>query len=168
MPRLSPPPSHADAQHHEPISYSGDPIERGDGHDGRRPPPSMTPRLRGLPMLFLSQGAQVHAGGAPFSPGATVDDLVNREEVRAAERRAAQGEEPPPDAFIFLSEARNEAKLLLWSDCGFTVLHQRLNEGTFAFPNGVAPGDKISVEDLGQMLCGSTRLTAAGPALTAQ
>src|SRR3954454_10398623 len=119
-----PPHPDADAHHHEPILYSGDPSDAGEQRH---------PRLRGLPTLFLSHGAQVHVGGAPFTDRTTVDDLVNREEVRVAERRAAQRNEPLPDAFVFFNEARTEVKLLLWSDRGFTVLHQRLDEGTFAF-----------------------------------
>jgi len=161
-------PPGADALRHEPILYSGDPIE-GGGHDGGAAPrPAATPRLRGLPMLFLSHGAQVHAGGAPFTDRTTVDDLVNREEVRAAERRAVQHHEPLPDAFVFFNEARTEVKLLLWSDRGFTILHQRLDEGAFASPSGVTPGEKLPVEALGALFCGLPPLGARVPASRAE
>jgi hypothetical protein len=174
MPGHPHPSPDAVAHHHEPLLYSGDPdqgsgdpIDNGDGHDGRQRP-AVGPRLRGLPVLFLSHGAQVHAGGAPFTDRMTAEDLANREEVRAAERRAVQRHEPLPDAFVFFNEARTEVKLLLWSDRGFSILHQRLDEGTFAFQRGVAPGEKISVEELGEVLCGPARLGTPGPALVAE
>jgi len=118
------------------------------------------PRLRGLPLLFLSRGAQVYAGRAPFTDRTTHDDLVNREEVRAAERRATQGQDPLPDAFVFFNEARTEVKVLLWSDRGFTVLHQVLHDGMFALPRTLAPGEKIPVEALGQLFSGPARAEA--------
>lgn len=155
---MSPTPG-TDAQKHEPILYSGDPIESG-GHDGGRRPADAPPRLRGLPVLFLSQGAQVYAGGTPFTDWTTLEDLAGRKEVRAVERAAAERHEPPPDAFVFFNEARTEVKVLLWSDRGLTVLHQRLRQGTFELP-GVAPGEKLPVEALGRMLSGPSRLNAA-------
>jgi hypothetical protein len=171
MPDHMPSPSDVNAHLHEPILYSGappdhsdGPIDVGDGHDGHHQPAMSPPRLRGLPMLFLSRGAQVYAGGAPFTDETTVGELVNREEVRAAERRAAQRHEPLPDTFVFFNEARTEVKVLLWSNRGFTVLHQRLDEGTFGSPRHVAPGEKIAVEELGELLCGPARLTPVSPA----
>lgn len=161
MPDHPPPPADADASRHEPILYSGDPIDVGDGHDGRHTP-AMGLRLRGLPVLFLSQGAQVYAAGMPFTDWTTIEDLAGRKEVQAVERGAAERHEPPPDAFVFFNEARTEVKVLLWSDRGFTVLHQRLSEGTFALP-GVAPGEKIPVEALGRMFSSPVRLDAAVP-----
>jgi len=166
MPGNPPPPPGADAHHHEPILYSGgpvdtagDPIDEGDGHDGRHRP-AMAPRLRGLPVLFLSHGAQVYAGGAPFTDWTTVEDLASRKEVRAAERRLAEHSEPLPDAFVFFNEARTQVKILIWSDRGFTVLHQRLDEGMFTLGRNVAPGEKIPVEDLGRMFSGTARVSA--------
>lgn len=161
------PPPDADASRHEPILYSGDPIDTGDGHDGRHTP-AMGLRLRGLPVLFLSQGAQVYAGGTPFTDWTTIEDLASRKEVQAVERVAAERHEPPPDAFVFFNEARTEVKVLLWSDRGFTVLHQRLSGGTFALPRNVAAGEKIPVEELGRILSGPARLNATVPAPAAQ
>jgi hypothetical protein len=151
----------ADSRHHEPILNSGDPIE-GAGHDGghSRTTPGAA-RLRGLPLVFLSQGAQVYAGGDPFTDQTTIGDLAGREEVRAAERRAAQQRQPPPDAFAFFNAQKTELKLLLWTDRGFSVLHQKLGHGTFAFPRNIAAGERVPVEDLGVLLRGPQRQDAA-------
>lgn len=155
-----PPHPGADALNHEPILYSGDPIESG-GHDGGKHPPGTAPRLRGLPLVFLSQGAQVYVGGAPFTDQTAIDDLVNREEVRAAERRAVQRQEPLPDAFVFFNPGKTQVKLLLWTDRGFSVVHQRLDEGAFAFSRNVTAGERVTVAELAELLGGPRTLGAA-------
>jgi hypothetical protein len=148
-------PSQPDADsRHEPILSSGDPIE-GAGHDGGYSRPAPGPaRLRGLPLVFLSQGAQVYAGGVPFTDQMTIGDLASREEVRAVERRAAQQHQPPPDAFVFFNAPKTEMKLLCWTEGGFAILHKRLNQGTFAFSRDVGAGERVPVEELGAVLRG--------------
>ena len=110
-------------------------------------------------MVFLSRGAQVYVGDAPFTERTTLDDLVNRDEVRMVERRAAKRSEPMPDAFLFFNAGRTEVKLLLWTDLGFTAIHQRLDEGAYAFSRNVSPGERISVQDLAELLGSHRRVT---------
>ncbi|HZN92528.1 MAG TPA: IS66 family insertion sequence element accessory protein TnpB [Myxococcales bacterium] len=154
----------ADPQHLEPILFSGNPVEPGGGNGGVKTPApgpgqDHTPRLRGLPMVFLSRGAQVYVGDAPFTERTTVDELVNRDEVRMVERRAAKRNEPMPDAFLFFNPDRTEVKLLFWTDLGFTTIHQRLDEGEYFFSRNVSPGEHLSVEELAELL-GSRRRVA--------
>ena len=58
-----------------------------------------------------------------------------------------------------------EEKILLWSDRGFTVLHQVLHDGMFALPRPLAPGEKIPVEALGQLFSGPARAAAQSMSL---
>jgi hypothetical protein len=104
---------------------------------------------------------QVYAGGEPFTDQTTIGDLAGREEIRSAERRAAQQRQPPPDAFLFFNAPKTEAKLLLWTDRGYTVIHQRLGKGAFTLSRNVAVGERIPVEDLGALLRGPQRQDAA-------
>jgi hypothetical protein len=155
-------PSFSDADRNlEPILYSGDPIEPGGGNEGgHRPgvaPPDAPPRLRGLPLVFLSRGTQVYVGDAPFTERTTFDDLVNRDEVRMVERRAAKRNEPLPDAFLFFNEGKTEMKLLLWTDLGFTAIHQRLDEGAYTFARNVPAGQRLTTEELADVLSGGRR-----------
>jgi transposase len=36
--------------------------------------------------------------------------------------------------FVFLNRRRNQVKLILWTRGGFTIVHKRLEKGTFTFP----------------------------------
>ena len=122
----------ADSREQEPILDSGDPIHAG-GHDDGHSRPQTGATRRSLPLVFLSRGAQVYVGGDPFTDQTTIGDLAGREEVKAAERRASQQHQPAPDAFVFFNAPKTEVKVLLWTDRGYTVLHQRLGRGTFSF-----------------------------------
>src|SRR5262245_34050656 len=156
----------ADAQHLEPILFSGDPVDPGGGKDGKQSPapypgprPGSGPRLRGLPLVFFSHGAQVYVGDAPFTERTTFEDLVSRDEVRMVQQRSAKRSEPMPDAFLFFNATRTEMKLLLWTDLGFTTIHQRLDEGEYTLSRNVSPGEHISVQELAELL-GSHRRAA--------
>lgn len=47
--------------------------------------------------------------------------------------------------FVFLNRRKNQVKLLVWTRGGFTVVHKRLERGTFAFAADVT-GEALSVE----------------------
>ncbi len=47
--------------------------------------------------------------------------------------------------FLFLNRRKNQVKLLLWTRGGFTIVHKRLERGTFTFPAKVTP-TAVSVE----------------------
>jgi hypothetical protein len=146
----------ADSREQEPILNSGDPIHAG-GHDGGHSRPQTGTARRNQPLVFLSHGAQVYVGGDPFTDQTTIGDLAGREEVKAAERRAAQQHQPSPEAFVFFNAPKTEVKVLLWTDGGYSVLHQRLSQGTFAFSRNVGAGDRVPVEELGSLLRGSQK-----------
>ncbi|HSR98303.1 MAG TPA: IS66 family insertion sequence element accessory protein TnpB [Kofleriaceae bacterium] len=46
--------------------------------------------------------------------------------------------------FVFLNRRRNQVKLIVWTRGGFTIVHKRLERGTFTFPSRVA-GDATSI-----------------------
>jgi transposase len=59
--------------------------------------------------------------------------------------------------FVFLNRRRNQVKLILWTRGGFTIVHKRLEKGTFTFPARVAEGVAsvaIDVHELAVLLEG--------------
>jgi transposase len=59
--------------------------------------------------------------------------------------------------FVFLNRRRNQVKLILWTRGGFTIVHKRLERGTFTFPSRVAEGVAsvaIDVHELAVLLEG--------------
>jgi len=59
--------------------------------------------------------------------------------------------------FVFLNRRRNQVKLILWTRGGFTIVHKRLERGTFTFPTRVAEGVAsvaIDVHELAVLLEG--------------
>ena len=52
--------------------------------------------------------------------------------------------------FVFLNRRRNQVKLIVWTRGGFTIVHKRLERGTFTFPSRVvdnAPSIAIDVHE---------------------
>lgn len=47
--------------------------------------------------------------------------------------------------FVFLNRRRNQVNLLVWTRGGFTIVHKRLERGTFSFPARVT-ADATSVQ----------------------
>jgi transposase len=59
--------------------------------------------------------------------------------------------------FVFLNRRKTMVKLLLWTRGGFTIVHKRLERGTFTFPRQVtseATSVEIDVHELGMLLEG--------------
>ncbi|WP_284661461.1 IS66 family insertion sequence element accessory protein TnpB [Myxococcus sp. SDU36] len=59
--------------------------------------------------------------------------------------------------FVFLNRRKNQVKLLLWTRGGFTLVHKRLERGTFTFPSQVALGAtsiELDVHELAMLLEG--------------
>jgi transposase len=59
--------------------------------------------------------------------------------------------------FVFLNRRRNQVKLILWTRGGFTIVHKRLERGTFTFPARVTEGVAsvaIDVHELAVLLEG--------------
>lgn len=59
--------------------------------------------------------------------------------------------------FVFLNRRKNQVKLIVWTRGGFTIVHKRLEAGTFAFPAQVVDGVAsvvIDVHELAMLLEG--------------
>lgn len=59
--------------------------------------------------------------------------------------------------FVFLNRRKNQVKLLVWTRGGFTIVHKRLERGTFTFPTRVTDGATsvmIDVHELAMLLEG--------------
>jgi transposase len=59
--------------------------------------------------------------------------------------------------FVFLNRRKTMVKLLVYTRGGYTIVHKRLERGTFAFPSGVVDGVAsvaIDVHELAMLLEG--------------
>ncbi len=59
--------------------------------------------------------------------------------------------------FVFLNRRKNQVKLIVWTRGGFTVVHKRLERGTFTFPARVtadATSVTLDVHELAMLLEG--------------
>jgi transposase len=85
-------------------------------------------------VIFLPRAVRVYFATGPVNLRKSFDGLSN--EVRAVlVRDPLSGH-----VFVFLNKRRNQVKLLVWTRGGFTIVHKRLERGTFCFPaQGVRP-----------------------------
>ena len=79
-------------------------------------------------MIFLPRAVCVYFATAPVNLRKSFDGLSN--EVRTVLVR----DPLCGHVFVFLNKRRNQAKLLVWTRGGFTIVHKRLERGTFCFP----------------------------------
>jgi transposase len=74
------------------------------------------------------------------------------------EIRHALGHDPlSGHVFVFLNRRKNQVKLIVWTRGGFTIVHKRLERGTFTFPKRVVDGATsvaIDVHELAMLLEG--------------
>lgn len=102
-------------------------------------------------MILLPRAVRVYFATAPVSLRKSFDGLSN-------EVRAVLGRDPLcGHVFVFLNRRRNQVKLLSWTRGGFTIVHKRLERGTFSFPEKVtsdAHSVVIDVHELGMLLEG--------------
>jgi transposase len=89
-------------------------------------------------MMFLPRVVQVYFATGAVNLRKSFDGLSN--EVRAVLARDPLS----GHVFVFLNKRRNQVKLLVWTRGGFTVVHKRLERGTFCFPVKVT-SDSTSV-----------------------
>lgn len=79
-------------------------------------------------MIFLPRAVRVYFATTPVNLRKSFDGLSN--EVRAVlVRDPLSGH-----VFVFLNKRRNQVKLLVWTRGGYTIVHKRLEQGTFCFP----------------------------------
>ena len=84
--------------------------------------------------MLLPRAVRVYFATAPTNLRKSFEGLSN--DVRTVLARDPLS----GHVFVFLNRRRNQVKLLLWTRGGFTIVHKRLERGTFAFPAQVAEG----------------------------
>ena len=102
-------------------------------------------------MILLPAAVRVFVATTPTNLRCSFEGLSNT--VRAQLR-----EDPlSGHLFVFINRRRNQVKLLLWTRGGFTILHKRLERGTFAVVQRAdldPPRVEIDVRELGMILEG--------------
>jgi transposase len=102
-------------------------------------------------MILLPRAVRVYFATAPVDLRRSFDGLSN-------EVRGVLGGDPlSGHVFVFLNRRKTQVKLLLWTRGGFTIVHKRLEQGRFAFPQQVtsqAACVTLDVHELGMLLEG--------------
>ncbi|MBE7449443.1 MAG: IS66 family insertion sequence element accessory protein TnpB [Kofleriaceae bacterium] len=102
-------------------------------------------------MILLPRAVKVYVATAPVNLRKSFDGLSN-------EIRAVLGHDPlSGHVFVFVNRRRNQVKLLVWTRGGFTIVHKRLERGTFAFPariTAAATSVAIDAHELAMLLEG--------------
>ena len=102
-------------------------------------------------MILVPRAVRVYFAIQPVSLRKSFDGLAN-------EIRHALGHDPlGGHVFVFLNRRKNQVKLIVWTRGGFTIVHKRLERGTFTFPSrvtGDAASIAIDVHELAMLLEG--------------
>lgn len=85
-------------------------------------------------MILLPRAVRVYVATAPCNLRRSFEGLSN-------EVRGVLAKDPlSGHVFVFLNRRKTMVKLLLWTRGGFTIVHKRLERGTFSFPDRVIAG----------------------------
>jgi transposase len=102
-------------------------------------------------MMLLPRAVRVYVATAPCNLRRSFEGLTN-------EVRATLAMDPlNGHVFVFLNRRKTMVKLLVWTRGGFTIVHKRLERGTFAFPRQVQLGVssvELDVDELAMLLEG--------------
>lgn len=102
-------------------------------------------------MIFVPRAVRVYFATQPVNLRKSFDGLSN-------EIRHALGYDPlSGHVFVFLNRRKNQVKLIVWTRGGFTIVHKKLERGTFTFPARVtadATSVVIDVHELAMLLEG--------------
>ncbi len=102
-------------------------------------------------MMFLPRAVKVYVATAPGNLRRSFDGLSNEvREVLAKDPLSGH-------VFVFLNRRKTQVKLLVWTRGGFTIVHKRLERGTFSFAAQVtetARSVEIDVHELSMLLEG--------------
>jgi len=102
-------------------------------------------------VILLPRAVRVYVATQPVSLRRSFDGLSN-------EVRAVLGRDPlSGHVFVFLNRRKNQVKLLVWTRGGFTIIHKRLERGTFAFAQRVtseAQSVEVDAHELSMLLEG--------------
>jgi transposase len=88
---------------------------------------------------LVPRAVRVYVATEPVSLRKSFDGLSNHvREVLAQDPLSGH-------VFCFVNRRRTQAKLLVWTRGGFSIVHKRLEQGTFSFLRQLTPG-AVSVE----------------------
>jgi transposase len=90
-------------------------------------------------MILLPRSVRIYVATAPTNLRQSFEGLTNQVRGLLA-RDPLSGH-----LFLFLNRRRTQVKMLMWTRGGFTIVHKRLERGTFSFPARVVE-DASSVE----------------------
>ena len=85
-------------------------------------------------ITMLPRAVRVYVATTPVRLNKSFDGLAS--EVRTV----LQMDPLSGHVFIFLNRRRTMVKLLVWTRGGFTIVHKRLERGTFAFAQRISEG----------------------------
>jgi len=104
-------------------------------------------------MILLPGSVKVYVATQPVSLRKSFDGLSN-------EARVALSKNPlSGHLFVFINRRKNQVKLLMWTRGGYTIVHKRLEKGTFASLRNVdadAQCVQVDVHELSMLLEGLT------------
>ena len=102
-------------------------------------------------MMFIPRAVRVYVATAPCNLRKSFEGLSN-------EVRSVLAKDPlSGHVFVFINRRKNQVKLLLWTRGGFTIVHKRLERGTFTFPARLtanASSVEVDVHELSMLLEG--------------
>lgn len=102
-------------------------------------------------MILVPRSVRVYFATQPANLRRSFEGLSN--EVREVLRHDPLA----GHVFVFLNRRKNQVKLLVYTRGGFTIVHKRLERGTFTFPARVVEGVmsiEIDVHELAMLLEG--------------
>lgn len=102
-------------------------------------------------MILVPRSVRVYFATQPANLRRSFDGLSN--EVREVLRHDPLA----GHVFVFLNRRKTQVKLLVYTRGGFTIVHKRLERGTFTFPARVVDGAasiEIDVHELAMLLEG--------------
>jgi transposase len=102
-------------------------------------------------MILFPRAVRVYVATEPVNMRRSFDGLT-------AEVRSVLALDPlSGHVFAFVNRRRNQVKLLMWTRGGFTIVHKRLEAGTFTFVERLRSGAKsveVDVHELSMLLEG--------------
>lgn len=102
-------------------------------------------------MILLPRSVRVYVATQPVNLRLSFDRLCN-------EAREVLRKDPlSGHIMVFLNRRRNQVKLLVWTRGGFTIIHKRLERGTFASLRELGPDARcveLDVHELSMLLEG--------------
>lgn len=102
-------------------------------------------------MILVPRSVRVYFATAPMNLRMSFEGLSN------AVREVLREDPLAGHVFVFLNRRKTMVKLLVYTRGGYTIIHKRLEQGTFAFPARVVDGVAsvaIDVHELAMLLEG--------------